>query len=255
MFTCAAFNWLASPSVTELESRVLDQLARALGLPSVFLSTSAAGGGGVIQGSASEAVLTVMVAARDRILLRIKADQGDDAADTIRSKLVAFVSDQTHSCSLKASMIAGVKIRTVSTDPKTCAMSAQALAEAVRGARESGLVPFFATITLGTTGVCAVDDIAGIAQLASTKDFEEVWLHCDAAYAGAALVCPEYQYLIKGIEHFDSFDMNMHKWLLTNFDASCLFIRERRWLIQALSVTPSYLLNLHTETGSVTDYR
>jgi aromatic-L-amino-acid decarboxylase len=46
-----------------------------------------------------------------------------------------------------------------------------------------------------------------------------LWTHVDAAYAGSALVCEEYQHLTKHFESFDSFDMNMHKWLLTNFDA------------------------------------
>ena len=47
----------------------------------------------------------------------------------------------------------------------------------------------------------------------------------------------------------------MHKWLLTNFDASCLFIRRRKDLVDALSITPSYLRNEHSESGLVTDYR
>jgi aromatic-L-amino-acid decarboxylase len=77
----------------------------------------------------------------------------------------------------------------------------------------------------------------------------------DAAYAGAALVCPEYQHLTSTFEHFHSFDMNMHKWLLTNFDASCLYVRKRKDLIDALSITPSYLRNEFSESGLVTDYR
>ena len=47
----------------------------------------------------------------------------------------------------------------------------------------------------------------------------------------------------------------MHKWLLTNFDASCLYVRKRKDLIDALSITPSYLRNEFSESGLVTDYR
>ncbi|MET0402650.1 MAG: pyridoxal-dependent decarboxylase, partial [Cystobacter sp.] len=57
--------WSTSPSGTELETRVLDWLAGLLGLPSAFHSHSGTGGG-VIQGTASEAVLVALVAARAR---------------------------------------------------------------------------------------------------------------------------------------------------------------------------------------------
>ncbi|RYC54495.1 hypothetical protein CHU98_g11714, partial [Xylaria longipes] len=65
-FTGAAFNWVCSPVVTELETIVLDWLARAFALPSCYLSTGPTHGGGVIHGTASEAIATVMVAARDK---------------------------------------------------------------------------------------------------------------------------------------------------------------------------------------------
>lgn len=49
--------------------------------------------------------------------------------------------------------------------------------------------------------------------------------------------------------------MNLHKWLLVPFDASCLFVKSRKPLLDALSITPSYLRNPYTESGLVTDYR
>lgn len=74
-------------------------------------------------------------------------------------------------------------------------------------------------------------------------------------YAGSALICPEYQHLIKSAASYDSFNMNMHKWLLTNWDASCLYIQERKHLINALCLTPSYVRNAASESGLVFDYR
>ena len=108
-------------------------------------------------------------------------------------------------------------------------------------------------IAKGTTATCAVDDFEGIAAVA--KDHPQIWLHIDAAYAGAALICPEYQHHTKFIDRFDSYDTNMHKWLLTNFDASCLYVKKRKDLTDALSITPSYLRNPHSDKGLVTDYR
>ena len=81
------------------------------------------------------------------------------------------------------------------------------------------------------------------------------WLHVDAAYAGAACICPEHRGLLDGVEHVDSLCFNPHKWLLTNFDCSCFWTRDAEALVSALSVTPEYLRNVATESGSVIDYR
>ena len=86
-------------------------------------------------------------------------------------------------------------------------------------------------------------------------DYPDVWIHCDAAYAGAALTLPENQHLSSQMSFVDSFDMNMHKWLLANFDASALYVQKRSDLTTALSITSAYLRNQFTDSGLVTDYR
>jgi aromatic-L-amino-acid decarboxylase len=115
------------------------------------------------------------------------------------------------------------------------------------------LHPYYLTVSIGTTNTCAVDDLEAIAAVA--RDYPDVWIHCDAAYAGAALVLPEYQHLSAQLSFVDSFDMNMHKWLLANFDASALYVQKRTDLTSALSVTPAYLRNQYSDSGLVTDYR
>jgi aromatic-L-amino-acid decarboxylase len=55
-----------------------------------------------------------------------------------------------------------------------------------------------------------------------------MWLHVDAAYAGSACICPEYRHYLDGVELADSFNMNAHKWLLTNFDCSALWVKVRK---------------------------
>ncbi|QQP54187.1 Uncharacterized protein FKW44_006939, partial [Caligus rogercresseyi] len=61
----------------------------------------------------------------------------------------------------------------------------------------AGYYPFFVSTTLGTTGCCAFDNIEEIGPICEEHD---VWLHIDGSYAGNALICPEFQYLIKGME-------------------------------------------------------
>ncbi|KAI9820317.1 MAG: hypothetical protein M1827_005939 [Pycnora praestabilis] len=255
-FTAAAFNWLCSPAITELETIVLDWLAQMLALPSCYLSSGE--GGGVIQGSASEACVTVMVAARDRYLRKATEGMGEiekeERIGVLRGKLVALGSEMTHSSTQKAALIAGVRYRSVPVMIKDeFSMTGDGLRRTLEQCRRDGLEPFFLGATLGTTATCAVDRFGEIAEV--MKDWPELWTHVDAAYAGSALVCEEYQHHAKHLGAFDSFDMNMHKWLLTNFDASCLYVKRRRNLTDALSITPSYLRNEFSDSGLVTDYR
>lgn len=268
-FTAPAFNWICSPAITELETIVMDWLAKILNLPACYLSSGE--GGGVIQGSASEAVVTVMVAARDKYLQETTAhlvgEAQDDAIAFKRSKLVALGSESAHSSTQKAAQIAGVRFRSIPTSFEDgLALSGPALQQVLDECKAKGLEPFYLTVTLGTTPTCAVDDFASIASTlakytaslpnpSEVPGAGEVWVHVDAAFAGAALVCPEYQHYTAHFNHFHSFDMNMHKWLLTNFDASCLFIKRRKHLIDALSISRSYLQNSYTDKGLVTDYR
>ena len=230
-FTAPAFNWLCSPACTELETIVLDWLCNLLHLPASYLSTSTTGGGGVIQGSASEAIVTVMIAAREQFLRRRCRPQAKDllartASEVeaeneqwrLRTRLVALGSEMSHSSTQKAAMIAGVHYKSIPVDAADgFALTGSGLTEALQNLIRKGWEPFYLTVTLGTTSTCAVDHFKEIAEV--KRQFPNVWIHVDAAYAGAALLLEEYHSLADGFEAFDSFNVNMHKWLLTNFDA------------------------------------
>lgn len=231
------FLWATCPAITELETRVMDWLGEMIGLPPEFRSTSR--GGGVIQGTASEAAVVAMVAARTR------AGHGTHTV---------YTSSQAHSSIEKAAMVCGIgreNVRLIGVDGHL-AMRVDELERAIRDDRAKGLVPTFACATVGTTSTTAIDPLKEIGEVCAR---EEVWLHVDAAFAGSACVCPEFRWMIEGVERADSFVFNPHKWLLTNFDCSGLWVRERRSLIDALSITPEYLRNAASDAGAVIDYR
>jgi aromatic-L-amino-acid decarboxylase len=263
--------WLTSPACTELEMRVMDWLGEAIGLPESFLFRAGgeARGGGVIQGTASEAVLAAMVAARRAAIQRYRLLRGPSAP---RPDLVAYTSGQAHSSILKAAMIAGIAdgpddhthVRMIDVDSQW-RMRPDALLAAVREDLAAGRLPFFVAVTLGTTGVTAVDPLAEVARRIrsatiagnseETQLLRSVWIHVDAAHSGAMLVCPEHRWMIEGVEHADSFCFNPHKWLLTGFDCDAFWVRDRRPLVEAMSVTPEYLRNDASQSGKVVDYR
>jgi aromatic-L-amino-acid decarboxylase len=136
------------------------------------------------------------------------------------------------------------------------AMRPELLAAAMREDAAAGRTPFFVCATVGTTSSTAVDPLPPIAEaIAHHGGAAGAWLHVDAAHSGSACICPEFRWMLRGVERADSLCFNPHKWLLTNFDCDCFFTRDRRALIGAMSVTPEYLRNAASEAGSVIDYR
>ncbi|KAJ6444311.1 aromatic-L-amino-acid decarboxylase [Purpureocillium lavendulum] len=251
------------PAATELETVALDWMAQALGLPSCFLSGGDTHGGGVIHGSASEAILTVMVAARDKYLAAKTAHlpEGEDKEEEtwrLRSRLVALGSAGAHSSTKKAAQVLGVRFATVPVDEEHgFALQGPALARTLEELAAKGLEPFYLTATLGTTDVCAVDDFPGIADTLAPRvgTPTEIWVHVDAAYAGSALLLDENKPLAAPMAAFHSFNFNPHKWMLTTFDCSAVWVRSRAHLISALSIKPPYLRNQFSDGDLVTDYR
>jgi aromatic-L-amino-acid decarboxylase len=231
--------WATSPATTEIESHVLDWLVDLLGLPETWKTTGP--GGGVIQMSASDSTHTALVVARQ---MATGPGRVDD--------LVAYTSEQSHSSIEKGARVAGFQhLRLIEVDEEL-AMRPGALASAMERDVESGLTPAFVGSAIGTTGTTAIDPIREIAEVAGRYG---VWHHVDAAYAGSAMICPEMRHLQDGVELVDSYTFNPHKWMFTNFDCNVLYVRDRRPLIETLSILPPYLRNKVSESGEVIDYR
>ena len=233
--------WQTSPAATEMETRMLDWLRQAIGLPEGFA--------GVIQDSASSAILCALLTARERAIGGAANERGLAEAGAAPA---VYTSDQAHSATEKGAKIAGYgrrHVRLVETGADF-AMRADALDAAIRADRAAGLRPACIVASLGTTGVGAIDRLDEIGAVARAHD---VFLHVDAAWAGSALICEEHRWMLQGIEAVDSLVFNPHKWLLTNFDCSAHFVRDPDALVGALSILPAYLQS--REGDAVIDYR
>ena len=238
--------WATSPACTELETHVLDWLADMLALPDQFKSSAA--GGGVIQDTASGAVLCALLTARERATDFQSNERGCDG------RLVAYVSTQTHSSVEKAVKIAGLgrqNLRQIEVDERF-AMRPEALARQIALDRQAGLTPCFVCATVGTTSSNALDPLPEIGRICRAQG---LWFHADGAMCGTAALCPEFRFIQDGLELADSYAFNPHKWMFTNFDCDCFFVADRAALIKTLSVLPEYLRNKATESGAVIDYR
>uniref|UniRef100_A0A8C4XF92 Aromatic-L-amino-acid decarboxylase n=1 Tax=Erpetoichthys calabaricus TaxID=27687 RepID=A0A8C4XF92_ERPCA len=248
---CIGFSWAASPACTELETVMLDWLGKMLNLPEEFLAGTKGQGGGVIQGTASEATLVSLLGARSKALKRIKAEHPSLSEAEVLNKLVAYMSEQAHSSVERAGLIGGVQMKKLPTDGKF-AVQASALMEAIKTDKAAGLIPFYFCATLGTTPSCAFDNLLETGPICNS---EHIWMHIDAAYAGSSFICPEFRPLLNGVEFADSFNFNPHKWLLVNFDCSAMWVKKRTDIIGAFKMDPLYLQHDHQESGLVTDYR
>ena len=240
--------WATSPAATELETHVLDWLAELLDLPPAFHSAGA--GGGVIQSTASDAVLCAVLAAIHRASGGRSEHVGVDPR-----RYAMYTSEQSHSSVEKACRLAGLgtdALRKVDVDPATLAARPEHLRALIAADVAEGRQPLIVVASVGATGTGAVDPVPELAAIARAAG---AWLHVDAAWAGVATVAPEFRWLNAGLDLVDSYATNPHKWLLTNFDCDAFYVADRAALIGAMSILPEYLRNAATESGAVLDYR
>jgi aromatic-L-amino-acid decarboxylase len=211
------FLWRTGPALTELEIVVLDWLAQLLGLP--------AGWHGHIEDTASTSTFAALVAARE----------------AAPGRRVVAASEHAHSSVEKACRMAGLTLRKVPADA-AYRMRADAL-----DLRDACAV----VATVGTTSATSVDPVPAIAEACARAG---AWLHVDAAYAGSAMVCPEFRWAFAGVERADSLVVNAHKWLLTPMGCSCLWSRRPEALRHAFGLVPEYLRTSDADAMNLMDY-
>jgi aromatic-L-amino-acid/L-tryptophan decarboxylase len=212
-----AILWRTAPASTELEGLVADWVAQLLGLPG--------GWHGHIEDSASTSTLAAMIAARHTT--------GRD---------VVVCSEQAHSSVDKAARMLGMELRKVPVDgefrlrPDALELDDAAVVVA----------------TVGTTSTTSVDPLPAIADACAAAG---AWLHVDAAYAGSAMVCPEFRWAFAGVDRADSVVVNAHKWMLTPMDCSLLWTSRRDDFRSAFSLVPEYLRTPDSEDAlSLSEY-
>lgn len=229
LFTSAlnvnAMLWKSCPAATELEQTMVAWVLDWLGLPSRWF--------GMIVDSASSAVLQAVVAARQKA-------EPESRSVGPSGRLVAYISEHTHSSVEKAAIASGIgqsNVRHIAVD-RQFRMCPDALAEAIASDRARGLAPFFVAATVGTTSSAAIDPVPEIAAICRTAG---LWLHVDGAYGGMFGALPECKHVLDGVEHADSFVVNAHKLLMVPLDCSLFYTGHPDLLRSAFSMQPEYL--------------
>ena len=214
-----AFIWRSSPAATELEFLVMDWLAQLLGLPASWH--------GHIEDTASTSTLAALAAARHAT-----------------GRTAVGFSEHAHSSVEKAARILGLEARKLPADVEFRLRTDAVEREVARG----DIAAVVATV--GTTSATSIDPVPEIADLCAKAG---TWLHVDAAYAGAAWVCPELRWSQAGVERADSLVVNPHKWIFTPVDCSALWTRRPEVFREAFTLVPEYL-RTSDEAESLSDY-
>lgn len=223
--------WQTAPAATELEERMMQWLAQLCGLPPQWH--------GVIQDTASTATLCAILTAREHYnpeRAGIINQKGFGGQPVFR----VYCSTETHSSVEKAVRIAGIgseNLIKIPTDEKF-AMRPDLLAEKINQDRKSGYFPLCAVATIGTTSSTAIDPVEEIGYICQKN---RIWLHVDAAYAGTVLILPEYRHMAAGLHLADSYVFNPHKWMLTNFDCTAYYVKDKAALLRTFEIMPEYL--------------
>jgi aromatic-L-amino-acid decarboxylase len=197
---------------------VLDWVGDLLGLP--------VGWHGHIEDTASISTMAACIAAREAT-----------------GRRVVVCSEQAHSSVDKAALMLGMELRKVPVD-SSFRMDVSQMGDLSDAA--------VIVATVGTTAATSVDPVGEVARACEAAG---AWLHVDAAYAGSAMVCPEFRWAFEGVERADSLVVNAHKWMLTPTDCSLLWTRRPEDFRRAFSLIPEYLRTPDAEDSlSLSEY-
>ena len=223
--------WQTSPAATEIETRMVDWMRQALGLPEGFQ--------GVIQDTATSANLCAVLTMRERAL----NSRGIDSGMAGEKQLRIYASPETHSSIDKAVRISGIGQRNLVKVPTdgSGALDPEALRATIDDDRAARFLPAGVVLCVGGTSIGASDRVRAAIEVARAYD---LYVHVDAAWAGSAMICPELRELWDGVDGADSIVFNPHKWLGAQFDCSIQFLADPEPQVRTLGIRPDYLQTL-----------
>lgn len=213
----------------EVERQVARWMAQIFGFP----KTAA----GLFVTGTSMANFIAVITARNAAM---GADVHAQGVTTASKKLTAYASTAVHGCVNKALDLCGLgtsSLRLIPTDARH-RIDVRELEKAIAKDRESGCQPFMIVGTAGAVDTGAIDDLAGLAEVARRN---QLWFHVDGAYGALAMLAPDLAPRLAGIERADSLAFDFHKWGQVPYDAGFILVRDGERQRDAFAASSAYL--------------
>jgi len=198
----------------EVERQIVEWMRELFGFPETA-------SGLFVTGTSMANLMAVLVARTSALGTGVHRNGVRDAG----KRLSDYTSAAAHGCIAQAMDLSGLGIealRVIATDAAH-RIDLAALTAAIKADRAAGFVPFLLVGTAGTVDIGAIDDLAGLAEIAVR---ERLWFHVDGAFGALAMLAPELAPRLSGIECADSLAFDFHKWGQVPYDAGFLLVRD-----------------------------
>ena len=130
---------------------------------------------------------------------------------------------------------------------------AEPVARAIVRDRDAGLTPFAIAAVVGSTNTGSVDAVGDLADVAAAED---LWLHVDAAYGGAARLSARDRERVSSLDRADSVTVDPHKWFFQSYDIGGLLVRQASHLAETFGGrSPEYYRGGEASGGGDADRR
>ena len=195
-------------------------------------------GWGVLTSGGVMANLMALTVARDVHLPKLLGNARPPRGGALEG-VRAYASDQAHFSIARAVDVLGFPPGTLRILPsdERFRLHGDVLAEAVAEDRASGLTPFCVAAVAGSTNTGSVDLVGELADVAARED---LWLHVDAAYGGAARLSAREAHRVPDLDRADSVTVDPHKWFFQAYDLGGLIVRRREDLVETFHREPEY---------------
>jgi glutamate/tyrosine decarboxylase-like PLP-dependent enzyme len=225
-----AGSWQEAAGPTQLELEVLGWFKEWVGYP--------VDAGGTLVSGGSAANLTALACAREALI------------GSMRDDLVVYASDQAHSSIARAARMLGFRPDQMRVLPvgEDLRLEPATLAAAMAADEAAGRLPFLAVANGGATSTGAIDPVAELAAVCRERN---VWLHCDAAYGGFAVLTERGRSALGDLALADSIALDPHKWLYQPYECGCVLVRDPHALRRAFEITSDYLRDSAVDEGVV----
>jgi aromatic-L-amino-acid/L-tryptophan decarboxylase len=194
------------------------------------------GASGLCVTGSSIANFIALLVARNAVRRRGAPSQGV----ALDKCLVAYTSSAAHGCIAKAMEMSGLGTEALRYIPCDAMhrIKIPELRNAIAADKNAGLTPFFIAGTAGTVDIGAIDDLNGLADLASD---ENLWFHVDGALGALAVLASDLAPQLRGIERADSIAFDFHKWAQVPYDAGFVLVRDRKQHFDTFASPAAYL--------------